>query len=112
MGLSVCLSTCPAVACRLSGGRTDILADTGILLAGLTAMWTAFAVVDSGASQAGRRQQWFSILAGPPGAALRWWLSQWNYRLPGRLAWFPAGTFAANMLAVLVRCAVQVRAHL
>lgn len=42
--------------------------------------------------------------------ALRWWLSRWNYKLAGSWAWFPAGTFAANMLGTGIDCALQVGA--
>lgn len=39
---------------------------------------------------------------------LRWKLSHWNYKLAGRWAWFPAGTFAANMLGTTIDFALQV----
>lgn len=40
-----------------------------------------------------------ALSAGQFGALLRWQLARFNARLPGCLHWFPAGTFAANMLA-------------
>ncbi len=47
--------------------------------------------------------------AGPFGALLRWQLAGWNSALPGRLGWFPAGTFAANFLACVAIFVVEVR---
>lgn len=41
---------------------------------------------------------------------LRWWLSRWNYKLAGGWAWFPAGTFAANMLGTALDFGLEVRA--
>lgn len=55
----------------------------------------------------GRRGQWLAILFAPAGAILRWQLSKLNGRLPRPLAFFPAGTFAANMLACAFDFAVQ-----
>ena len=45
--------------------------------------------------------------AGQFGALGRWQLAKLNARLPGRLHWFPAGTFAANMLACICIFAFQ-----
>lgn len=50
---------------------------------------------------------YFLPSAGQFGALLRWQLARFNARLPGRLHWFPAGTFAANLLACAVIYAFQ-----
>ena len=47
--------------------------------------------------------------AGPFGALLRWKLAHFNGKLPGSLHWFPAGTYAANMVACATIFAAQVR---
>ena len=47
---------------------------------------------------------------GPPGALLRWLLADLNFAAPGAAAWFPFGTFAANLLACAVIFAMEVRA--
>jgi fluoride ion exporter CrcB/FEX len=49
------------------------------------------------------------VLFGPPGCFLRWYLSRFNYKLPGHWKWLPCGTFAANMIACLVDYIVGVR---
>ncbi len=56
-----------------------------------------------------RRAQWLAVLFGPPGCFLRWYLSRFNYKLPGHWKWLPCGTFAANMIACLVDYIVGVR---
>ncbi len=38
---------------------------------------------------------------------LRWWLSRWNYQIKGRWQWYPAGTFAANMLGTAITFGLQ-----
>ncbi|GMH42179.1 hypothetical protein BSKO_10098 [Bryopsis sp. KO-2023] len=48
-----------------------------------------------------------AVLFGPLGAILRWRLGAVNGKMKGGLSWFPAGTFAANMIA----CAVSFLAH-
>lgn len=52
---------------------------------------------------------WFAILLGPFGCWLRWLLARLNGKLGPAPAWswFPAGTFAANMLACVLDYAVQ-----
>jgi fluoride ion exporter CrcB/FEX len=40
---------------------------------------------------------------------LRWYLSRYNYKLRGSWDWFPAGTYAANMLGVAIDFSLQVR---
>lgn len=47
--------------------------------------------------------------AGPFGALLRWKLAHFNGKLPGSLQWFPAGTYAANMVACATIFAAQVQ---
>jgi fluoride ion exporter CrcB/FEX len=47
-----------------------------------------------------------AILLGPPGALLRFRLSQYNGSLKA-LKWFPLGTFAANMIACVVDYAIR-----
>lgn len=39
---------------------------------------------------------------------LRWLLSKWNYRLPGKWAWLPGGTLAANMLGTTIDFGLEV----
>ena len=48
--------------------------------------------------------------SGPPGALLRWLLADLNFAAPGAAAWFPFGTFAANLLACAVIFAMEVMA--
>ncbi|KAL3150775.1 hypothetical protein ABBQ32_000546 [Trebouxia sp. C0010 RCD-2024] len=64
----------------------------------LTTLWVVLAIVDSGAKHSGRRQHWFALLFAPFGCVLRWLLSKLN-TMDRPLRWFPAGTFAANMIA-------------
>ena len=47
-------------------------------------------------------------VTGPFGALLRWQLASFNGKLPGSMHWFPAGTYAANMLACVTIFAAQV----
>ena len=62
-------------------------------------------------------QRWYEMhwrhvcgaFTGPFGALLRWQLAHFNGKLPGRMHWFPAGTYAANMLACATIFAAQVR---
>jgi hypothetical protein len=51
-----------------------------------------------------------SAKSGPPGALLRWLLADLNFAAPDAAAWFPFGTFAANLLACAVIFAMEVRA--
>lgn len=81
-----------------------------VLLILCTALFATLAGVDSRQSHYLRRAQWFAILLGPFGAVMRWQLSKLNFKLPGRAKWFPAGTFAANMIACVVDYALMVRA--
>jgi fluoride ion exporter CrcB/FEX len=43
-----------------------------------------------------------AVLFGPFGCLLRWRLSHANGKLPGKWAWFPAGTYAANTAACAI----------
>ncbi len=62
-----------------------------------------------------QRYVWFSILFGPPGAILRWYLSRYNH-LPaawsgsggrGSWAWLQLGTYAANVTACVLNFVVE-----
>ena len=68
----------------------------------LTALWIVLAIVDSERKHSGRRQQWFALLFAPFGCILRWLLSKLNTMQQRPLAWFPVGTFAANMIACCI----------
>lgn len=68
----------------------------------LTVLWIVLAIVDSERKHAGRRQQWFALLFAPFGCILRWLLSKLNTMQHRPLPWFPAGTFAANMIACAI----------
>lgn len=97
----------------LAGVQTTLC--TAALLSCTTAAWCILAGLDHREQHAGRRSQWFALLLAPFGAVLRWLLSGYNSRLPRPLHWFPAGTFAANMLACgidYVLMAVTVHARL
>ncbi|PRW44982.1 Camphor resistance family isoform 1 [Chlorella sorokiniana] len=87
----------------LRGYRTDGLAL--LLLLALTAALATGVGVQS--DHEWLRTIWMCCLLGPFGCTLRWWLSRWNYKLPGALAWFPAGTFAANMLGTTTDFSLQ-----
>lgn len=52
------------------------------------------------------RTMLFSAIFAPPGALLRWRLSEYNGHLPGRWSWFPVGTFAANFSASIISIAM------
>ncbi|KAL4423054.1 hypothetical protein ABPG77_005859 [Micractinium sp. CCAP 211/92] len=82
------------LAASLAGHRTDGAALLLLLL--LTALLAVGVGLES--EHQWLRQAWMSCLLGPPGCILRWWLSRWNYQIKGRWQWYPAGTFAANML--------------
>ena len=66
---------------------------TGLSLAG---------VLGDGQGLGGGKDLWFAVLFGPAGALARWQLARFNGQLPGRWAWFPIGTFAANQLACTI----------
>ncbi|EFN56313.1 hypothetical protein CHLNCDRAFT_144735 [Chlorella variabilis] len=87
----------------LRGSRTDAAA----LL--LLAAFTALAGLGLGLQDEHTwlRTIWASVLLGPAGCILRWYLSRFNYKLRGSWDWLPAGTFAANMLGVTIDCALQ-----
>lgn len=46
-----------------------------------------------------RRARFCAVILAPFGVVTRWYLSNFNGKLPGTLSWFPIGTFLANMLA-------------
>jgi fluoride ion exporter CrcB/FEX len=48
-----------------------------------------------------------ALLVGPIGCYLRFYLSRFNGSIKGRWSWFPAGTFAANMIACIVNFTVR-----
>mmetsp|Transcript_13044 Transcript_13044/g.27632 ORF Transcript_13044/g.27632 Transcript_13044/m.27632 type:complete len:856 (-) Transcript_13044:107-2674(-) len=52
------------------------------------------------------RTMLFSAIFAPPGALLRWRLSEYNGHLPGHWSWFPVGTFAANFSASIISIAM------
>ncbi|KAG2431929.1 hypothetical protein HYH02_013148 [Chlamydomonas schloesseri] len=103
-----------------------IAADIGslLMLLTLTGVSAAYAYVDRGPPGDPRRMWWIAILFGPPGAALRWYLSRFNavpasWRCSvfgnssrcssnggagaaGDWAWLQLGTFAANLAACLL----------
>ena len=68
----------------------------------LTVLWIVLAIVDNKRKHAGRRQQWFALLFAPFGCTLRWLLSKLNTKEYPVFPWFPAGTFAANMIACCI----------
>jgi len=89
--------------------RTDIFAI--IMLLGLT-IWGAVGTAIIHNHQY-LTQYALGTLFGPIGCILRWYLSRYNYKLSGLWAWFPIGTFAANMIGTalifglettLIRC--------
>lgn len=45
---------------------------------------------------------WWSILFGPLGCYVRYYLSRFNSALHGSWKWFPVGTFTANMVACII----------
>lgn len=51
---------------------------------------------------------WWSILLGPLGCWLRYYLSRFNGKLPGDWKWFPVGTFAANITACVIDYVMKV----
>ena len=80
---------------------------TTLQLLTLTGVSLAYAYLDTRDPQAQvattRAYFWFSILFGPAGCLLRWWLSFLNVRFKeGVLSWFPLGTFLANQLACVI----------
>lgn len=94
----------------LAGVQTTLC--TAALLSCTTAAWCILAGLDHREQHAGRRSQWFALLLAPFGAVLRWLLSGYNSRLPRPLHWFPAGTFAANMLACGIDYVLMVSSEL
>ncbi|KAK9825249.1 hypothetical protein WJX74_003303 [Apatococcus lobatus] len=78
-----------------------------MLATAITALFVVLTVIDAGEHHEGRRGQWLAVLFAPAGAILRWQLSKLNGRMPQPLTFFPAGTFAANMLACACDFAVQ-----
>jgi hypothetical protein len=90
----------------LRGYRTD--AGALLLVVVLAALAAAGVVVEE--RHMWLRIIWMSVLLGPLGCVLRWFLSRFNYKLRGSWAWFPAGTFAANMLGVCIDFGLQVSA--
>ncbi len=48
-----------------------------------------------------------ALLVGPAGCFFRFYLSRFNGRLAGRWAWFPLGTFTANMVACVVNYSIR-----
>ncbi|KAI3426157.1 hypothetical protein D9Q98_008534 [Chlorella vulgaris] len=87
----------------LRGYRTD--AGALLLVVVLAALAAAGVVVEE--RHMWLRIIWMSVLLGPLGCVLRWFLSRFNYKLHGSWAWFPAGTFAANMLGVCIDFGLQ-----
>jgi fluoride exporter len=53
------------------------------------------------------RSAWFCSLFAPFGCILRWYLSRFNYTLPGQWAWLPAGTLGANLVGCISTFALQ-----
>lgn len=53
------------------------------------------------------RSAWLCSLFAPFGCVLRWYLSRFNYTLPGRWAWLPAGTLGANLVGCIIIFALQ-----
>jgi fluoride ion exporter CrcB/FEX len=62
--------------------------------------------------QANFRPLTFALVFSPPGAILRWYLSSFNSAKGSkRFPYWPLGTFSANILAVLIICALFVGQH-
>eukprot|EP00887_Chlorella_sp_A99_P004152 scaffold23.g4152.t1 len=88
---------------HLRGSRTDLAA--AALLAVLTAALAVGVALET--RHTWLRTIWVDCLFGPFGCFLRWRLSQYNYKMGGAWAWFPIGTFAANMLGTAIDFALQ-----
>lgn len=88
------------------GAHPGCTADIAALLLGIV-FWAAAAILCG--TYAPFRKVTFSIVLGPPGAILRWYLSRFNShpRSKQRPHW-PLGTLAANLIATAVLCAVFV----
>ena len=84
--------------------NTDILAL--ILLVCLTAWCIVGAIIED--THAWLRSTWLSLLLAPFGCTLRWLLARLNYKLKGKWAWIPMGTFLANMIGTAVSTALSV----
>lgn len=84
--------------------KTDIIAL--ITLIGLTAWCIIGAIIED--NHAWLRTAWLSLLLAPFGCTLRWLLARLNYKLKGKLAWAPLGTFLANMLGAAISTALFV----
>ena len=111
IGSQQCRAVVPIKVWQLTAGCHVVQTDAAVLVLLIlcTALFATLAGVDSRQSHYLRRAQWFAILLGPFGAVMRWQLSKLNFKLPGRAQWFPAGTFAANMIACCVDYALEVR---
>lgn len=64
----------------------------------------AFAYGDAVKGSLVYRKMWMATLLSPLGSVLRWRLSELNYRKRGWIGfeWLPWGTFAANIVAVMI----------
>ena len=81
--------------------KTDVIAGIGLIL--LTAWCIVGTVIET--EHTWLRQAWVSLFFAPFGCFVRWQLSRLNYKIKGKLAWTPAGTYAANMIGTAISAA-------
>ncbi len=84
--------------------KTDLAAL--ITLVGLTSWCIVGSIIQGNHSWL--RTCWLSLLFAPFGCTLRWLLARLNYKLKGRWAWAPLGTFSANMVGTAISTALSV----
>lgn len=83
--------------------KTDIF--VGLLFLACTAALAVGAALEI--EHTWMRSAWFCSLFAPFGCILRWYLSRFNYTLPGRWAWLPVGTLGANLVGCIITFALQ-----
>eukprot|EP01026_Neomeris_dumetosa_P045722 TRINITY_DN3875_c1_g1_i1.p2 TRINITY_DN3875_c1_g1~~TRINITY_DN3875_c1_g1_i1.p2 ORF type:complete len:166 (-),score=13.73 TRINITY_DN3875_c1_g1_i1:364-798(-) len=66
-----------------------------------------FALVLENENDLRHRYYWFATIFAPFGCALRWKLSNYNFKLQ-QLPWLPTGTFIANQLACIIDIIIEV----
>jgi fluoride exporter len=94
----------PPAAAQKNVAKTDILAF--ILLVALTTWCIVGAIIED--KHIWLRNAWLSLLLAPFGCTLRWLLARLNYKLKGKWAWAPLGTFLANMLGTAISTALSI----
>jgi CrcB protein len=81
--------------------KTDFVAVITLIL--LTSWCIVGAIIEGDHSWL--RTLWLALLFAPFGCTLRWLLARLNYKLKGKWAWAPVGTFSANMLGTAISTA-------